>query len=621
MKNTGKNIDVAPVLQSMQDYIINHYTDELLDEVSAAIQLQLVENLEIEAKGGTFVLDRNESKIIRTDLWRKDRTRVLADIRMRIKIGVSHNGDIPRYYVRYINFSAEFTLDGGITLHQGIRELSAFCLPERNLPKLSKYLVPVLTYDEMEIMVLQMLRKYKGEQAILTYQENGAITLAQAMGLKIMHVSLYRNHHTAAILYFKDGYTRVVASGATGTGTDDEPFQELAIPAKTIIINENRLHQGDLEREIYHECGHYEWHAMFFELQQLHAADLHLLEYTETDKASKPAEKDIRWVERQASFVGIAAMFPRPVITPLVHRYWSEVANSQDNLGQKISSVIHRISAEKQKPKSVIKTRLITMGSTGAKGAFNFVDGKYIQPFAFNPDNLGSHDTFVISRGQFTEMYEQEPGFRDLINTHQYIYADGHVCCNLPQFIRKAGKSMALTAWALAHVDECCLRFHKVYHISANAGYQIGELHSDADYNEVYMMIHTMEVTGMTVEYLMDKNMEYLDELPRRPTTALKKLIADRVGTQKELALNSGLSPATISRMCKDDDFKYSIQEATRLVVGLQLPPPLSALFLDMIGFTRAVMVKYYRYQCIIDCMFMDDIYEITESHKMLFDR
>ena len=173
----------------------------------------------------------------------------------------------------------------------------------------------------------------------------------QRQGLKIMHVSLYRNHHTAAILYFKDGYTRVVASGATGTGTDDEPFQELAIPAKTIIINENRLHQGDLEREIYHECGHYEWHAMFFELQQLHAADLHLLEYTETDKASKPAEKDIRWVERQASFVGIAAMFPRPVSTPLVHRYWSEVANSQDNLGQKISSVIHSISAEQQKPK------------------------------------------------------------------------------------------------------------------------------------------------------------------------------------------------------------------------------------------------------------------------------
>lgn len=124
----------------------------------------------------------------------------------------------------------------------------------------------------------------------------------------------------------------------------------------------------------------------------------------------------------------------------------------------------------------------------------------------------------------------------------------------------------------------------------------------------------------MTTEDVIEKNMEYLDTFPRRPTTALKKLIADRVGTQNELSLNSGLSPATISRMCKDDNYRYSIQDVTRLVVGLRLPPPLSALFLDIVGFTRTIMVRYYRYQCIIDCMFMDDIYAITETHKQLFD-
>lgn len=201
LKNVGTHVEVAPVLQNMQDYISNYYADELLDEVSDAIYLQLVEDHEIEARRGIFVVDHNESKIIRTDLWWKDRTRLLSDIRMRIKIGVSRNDNIPRYYVRYINFSTKFTLDGGITRHQGIRELSTFCLPECNLSKLSKHLVPVLTYDEMEVMVLQMLRKYKGEQAALTYQKNGAIALAQAMGLKIMHVSLYRNHHAAVILY------------------------------------------------------------------------------------------------------------------------------------------------------------------------------------------------------------------------------------------------------------------------------------------------------------------------------------------------------------------------------------------------------------------------------------
>lgn len=62
-----------------------------------------------------------------------------------------------------------------------------------------------------------------------------------------------------------------------------------------------------------------------------------------TDDASKPAEKDIRWVERQASFVGIAAMFPRPVFEPMVRKYWKEVANNQDNLGQKLAGIISKI--------------------------------------------------------------------------------------------------------------------------------------------------------------------------------------------------------------------------------------------------------------------------------------
>ena len=35
--------------------------------------------------------------------------------------------------------------------------------------------------------------------------------------------------------------------------------------------------------------------------------------------------------------------------------------------------------------------------------------------------------------------------------------------------------------------------------------------------------------------------------------------------------------------------------------IGLQLPPLLSSLFLEMTRFTRTVMVRYYRYQCIID--------------------
>lgn len=616
-----KCVEMAPVLQNMQEYISHHFMDELLEEVNAGIANDLVDGLDIDKKDGEYVFDNNDAKIVRSTFWLAGRTELLADIRMKLRIGVAKEGFIPHYYVRYVNFTMKLTMDGGIILHPGLQNLSTNVPPEHNLPKLSKYLVPVLSYDEMEVLVMEMLRRYLGETAATSYQEGGASMLAEAMGLKLMDVSLYRNHHTAAILYLKEGHARVTASGASGTGVDEEAFRDIIVPAKTILINNNRERQGDFDREVYHECGHYEWHSMFFELQNLHSADLRLLEYGEADKASKPAIKDIHWVERQANFVSLAAMFPRPVITPMLNQYWGEVANSRVNLGQKFSTIIGRIASEKLKPKSLVKARLLTLGCTGAKGAYNYVDGAYIQPFAFNPDSLYGNETFVISRAQFTEMYEKDKDFRQLIGTYQFVYADGHVCCNHPQFVQQGDKGFTLTRWAAAHVDECCLKFHKTYRTPGAGSYQVGELHSDQEYNAEYLMIHSLEVAGgMKLEELMERNAEYLEDFPTRPTKVLAKLIQDRVGSQSKLALNSGISQATISRMCKDDNFRYSVQQVTRLVVGLRLPPPLSGLLLESIGFTRTIMARHHRYQCIIDCMFMDDIYQIVDTHKDMFD-
>lgn len=133
-------------------------------------------------------------------------------------------------------------------------------------------------------------------------------------------------------------------------------------------------------------------------------------------------------------------------------------------------------------------------------------------------------------------------------------------------------------------------------------------------------MVHSLDISGMSRDELEEKNLEYLDSLPRRPSKALTKLLKDRVKTQRGLAAATGLSEAKISRMCNEDDYEYSIQDVTRLIIGLQLPPLLSSLFLEMTRFTRTVMVRYYRYQCIIDCLFMEDIETVIESHKKLFD-
>lgn len=605
----------APILQSFPEYIEHHFLDELTDEIVALVQSGSIEDLD-NSEGKRLIADPRSVKLVRTDLWRVDRTHLLADFKALVKVGEAKENAIPIFHSQTIRFSAEFELDHGIRFISGIKDASSTLVSDRQLTKLSKYLVPILTYEEMELETQNMLRSYLGEQALHDYQEGSAKLLAEAMGLQIMELSLYKMVYTESILFQKAGTLKILAQCPFA----DEDYELIDVPEKTIVININRDRFGDTDKTIFHECTHYEWHSMFFELQELHCSDLKLLEYEEADKSSKPREKDLRYLEKQACFASIAAILPRPVISPLIWKYWTPVANSPKNLGWKIEKVIGGIASEKQKSKALVRTRMICMGQVGAKGAYNYVDGRYIAPFAFNPDNLHSGETFVISRKQFIDIYANDEEFRELIDTHQFIFADGHICANQPAFVKKIGKMMVLTDWANGHVDECCLKFKRSFSGAVYSDYRIGQLHSDCDYNACYVMIHSMEIAGLSPDELNAKNEEYLECFPRTPMKALQMLIQDRCKSQRELSYRSGLSETMISRMCRDKNFRFSIQDVTRLVVGLSLPPALSSLLLETIGFTRSVMVKYYRYQCIMDCMFMDDIEDIVNAYKDLFE-
>ena len=81
---------------------------------------------------------------------------------------------------------------------------------------------------------------------------------------------------------------------------------------------------------------------------------------------------------------------------------------SEHQSGDKIAHVIYQIAQEKQVSKGLIRTRLIWLGSPAAKGAFNYVNGRYIANFAFDRESVSSGDTFVISRTQFLDLYEQK---------------------------------------------------------------------------------------------------------------------------------------------------------------------------------------------------------------------
>ena len=93
---------MAPVLQGLKEYLANHYMDDLLEEIKAAMSLNLVEGLDVDCKDSEIIIDTNSTELLRAEPWRVDRTNLIADCKMRIKFGLPKDGSIPRpLYQRY----------------------------------------------------------------------------------------------------------------------------------------------------------------------------------------------------------------------------------------------------------------------------------------------------------------------------------------------------------------------------------------------------------------------------------------------------------------------------------------------------------------------------------------
>ena len=232
MSNEAK-VEMVPMLQDMRTYITNHYWSEILCEVEEQLP-GFKAQMPPWTQGTRLFLHHEESKIVKADFWRRSRTKMSADLYVRLKIGASKNGELPRYFVENMYLSTDFVLDGTIQWLPESTVLLDECPEREGWTKLSKYLVPIFSYDDMELQVQNMLKTYLGETAVTAYQPRAAWKLAKAMELQISSAPLFKNRRTEAILFFQEGIAR--AERQVGGET---VMEEMVIPAKTILLNSN----------------------------------------------------------------------------------------------------------------------------------------------------------------------------------------------------------------------------------------------------------------------------------------------------------------------------------------------------------------------------------------------
>lgn len=602
--HSGKNTKtvLVPQIQSMKDYILTHHKKLIFQTLNKAIAAGALE-LPDDADGGQIQLSCANCTIGDMNFWRYDKYTALADIIVKPEIFTGADlVNCPLYVELWIDMKTGMDFSAGECGH-------LIDLPDRFYWRLSKYMIPILRKDEIETNAEELLLRIC-PKAFSDMREHNAFVLAERMGLRVERLPLYRKDRTLSMLFFCPG-TVMVQEKAEKTEEEDPQPYEVTLPGNTILINTRAVHKDYCQLEIYHECIHFDWHFMFYRLQHMHNNDVNALKARRiviTDKTQNA--NPLSWMEWQANRGSFGLMMPLSMMYPLVSEQKNRFVGSSLHWGKRYDAIIRQIAREHDLPKFRVRARLIQMSRIAAKGALNYVDGKYIEPFAFDLGRGGGNYSFVLTREDLFEEYSSNPSFRKRMDSGHYVYADGHVCLNDEQYVVHTSQGLRLTSWANAHVDQCCLRFVSVYEPLGLSDYCFGCMNSDEEYNRHYISFAD-DANELSAKERLEHMTRVLNALPSSFPEAMDFLMRASKVTTEQLVERCGLSESTITRLRTKESDNYKMDQVIVLCVALHLPPWLSGEMLNKAGLTLRSTKQHRAYRLILDCLFMDTIDEV----------
>lgn len=608
---------LMPVVDDMERCIRERFLPRILQEMNTRLV-----NGELSLLLGRAVVSERiaprDLEVSGVSCWRLNRTDFLADVDLAASITVEEESrDVP---VRSaFCLSLWFCTEEGFSFE--VQDLRlAQDKPDRSFWKLDRFLVPVLRDDEIETGAERLWEDLLPE--VRDPKERSARLLAEKLGLTVCEMRLHCQNRTRSILFFRDGTVFTQEEKLAGETEFPLPVSR-SIPAGTIVLNTAaRSECRDLD--ILHECIHYEWHLLFYRLQKLMTTNPQEIRYTAVrNTVGRPNADPLRFMEHQARGGSIALLLPQNLIRPRAWRLFQEASTCSsvngclNHPGFRWDRVIRRLSDEYAVPRTTLRRRLVQLGHPAAKGAVNYIDGRYITPFAFTEEHSSnSQATYVIGRKALADLYHRSAEFRQLMSRGDFVWADGHVCLVDPQFLRATKGGARLTPWANAHVDACCLRFEKIWlRENEESVWLFGTLNSSEDYIREYDRFLDRRLS-LTARQRLARRNRLMSSMPVSFPDALVYLMENRDEgkvTVEQLAALAQVSAKTIQRYRNDENYSYDPDVVVAICIALHLPPWLSRLMLDKAGFSVRSYGPHGYYGEILDCCFMDTIPEVQD--------
>ena len=608
-------IAFVPQVTDMDSYFTKHYANRIVDELNACLaDGTLAEYIHAEIKSERILPE--ECYVKGLSYWRLNRTDFYIDADVRIELKVQTKAGIDTdFFWLYVEFwfymdeedeECDFS-DCGLLENKPAHE---------DCWKLDQYLVPVLRRDEIDKYANEIWEKYFPEalkEPLLRHPKD----LATKMGLSVLTKKLHKRNNVKGIIFFRDGSVMIQPPRESGQKDDPEPI-DLKVPANTVVLNLQADSSYDYDLDLYHECVHYEWHYLFYRLQEMHNSDIHKLK-----KVKKTLEKGQRFsgpvdfMEHQARYGSYSLMMPHDFMNETIRSIYKESFSSKrkdgyfDHDGMRFDYIGRKIADTYSLSKARVRARMLQLGYIAAVGALNYVDGRYIVPFAFSEtDNSGGNYTYVIDRQSVMKLYRTDKKFKQLMQSGQFVYADGHVVHCESAGLQHTPHGARLSAWANAHMDRISLRFSKTYIGDHKYKYKFGQMNSEDALKD---SMRFLDINGSLSVKEADKlKNQLMEEMPLSFHGALSYIMKGRV-TVDELTRRIPISRSTLMRLRTEERKEYQLDQVIAICVGLHLPPWLSAILLEKAGLS----VKRYGpkgyYGTILDCFYMDTIKEVQQ--------
>ena len=597
-------------LMSMPYLIQSCYMDRIMKEINDRLWNGSLETI-LNRKLPQVQIMRRDVRLDRYAFWRLNRTDVLADLDLQISFPAETEGEIQE--AAHLWMTLWFSFES-MDIHMEVEnvEPARDCF-DRALIRLSNYLVPIMRINEIDRACEEMWTRYLPDAA-LNPKRAGAKELASAMGLQVLELRQYGRRNVRSTLYFTEKELRI--QNETREGRMDDGSSTAMVWPNTIVVNLGADCGDERDLDIWHECFHYEFHLAFFRLQNMLSTDVGDIRkkkiLVDAEKYKSPTSR----MEFEAWWGSYALMMPLGFIQPVLEDEYEKAHKAvhaggyEKHEGFLYSVAIRSIAEKYTLSKARIRTRLLLLKHTGAKGALNWADGHYIRAFAFSAESCGQGQTFTIDREGVWKLYQKDKAFRTVMQTGQFVYVDGHVCINDPDYIIEYNHRMELSPWANGHVDQVCLRFNQKYERS-RPQYTFGEMNCCQEYNTRYneFLDAGGKLTGIEI---LKQRAEYLKHMPDTFPEAFQYVRKGRMSIE-DLAVESHVSHATIERWGKKEQRQYDVDKLVAICVALHMPPWLSQELLKRANLTVQRSGTYGYYGLILDCYFMDSVDEVQE--------